>query len=76
MNTSALNLILMRSLTEKVRLRGLSILTKLGSIYQWYDKSAFGHPAAGHFGTCRTNSLWGQKAGPSGQLASVLDPTE
>jgi hypothetical protein len=37
----------------------LSTPNKLGGIYQWYDKSAFGHPAAGHFGTCGTNSLWG-----------------
>jgi hypothetical protein len=37
----------------------LSTPTQLRSIYQWYDKSAFGHPAAGHFGSCGTNSLWG-----------------
>jgi hypothetical protein len=37
----------------------LSPPTQLGSIYQWYDKSAFGHPTAGQFGTCGTNSLWG-----------------
>jgi hypothetical protein len=32
---------------------------QLGSIYQWYDKSAFGNPSNGRFGTCGTNSLWG-----------------
>ncbi len=32
---------------------------KLGGIYQWYDKSAFAVSAAGRFGTCGTNSLWG-----------------
>ncbi|MDQ6706306.1 MAG: hypothetical protein M3Z85_10075 [Acidobacteriota bacterium] len=34
---------------------------KLGSIYQWYDKSAFAAPSAGRFGTCGTNSLWGPR---------------
>jgi len=34
---------------------------KLKSIYQWYDKSAFAAPAAGRFGTCGTNSLWGPR---------------
>jgi hypothetical protein len=34
---------------------------KLGNIYQWYDKSAFAAPAAGRFGTCGTNSLWGPR---------------
>jgi hypothetical protein len=37
----------------------LSPPNQLGGIYQWYDKTAFGHPAAGRFGTCGTNSLWG-----------------
>jgi len=37
----------------------LSPPVKLGNIYQWYNVSAFGHPAAGNFGTCGTNSLWG-----------------
>jgi Carboxypeptidase regulatory-like domain/TonB dependent receptor len=30
-----------------------------GNIYQWYNKSAFAIPAAGHFGTCGTNNLSG-----------------
>jgi hypothetical protein len=33
--------------------------TRLGNIYQWYDKTAFAAPTAGRFGTCGTNSLWG-----------------
>jgi hypothetical protein len=37
----------------------LSKPNMLGSIYQWYDKSAFAAPGAGRFGTCGTNSLWG-----------------
>jgi hypothetical protein len=37
----------------------LSPPNQLGNIYQWYDKTAFGHPASGTFGTCGTNSLWG-----------------
>jgi hypothetical protein len=37
----------------------LSTPQMLGSIYQWYDKSAFAAPSAGRFGTCGTNSLWG-----------------
>jgi hypothetical protein len=32
---------------------------QLGSIYQWYDKTAFATPSAGRFGTCGTDSLWG-----------------
>ncbi|MCU1261500.1 MAG: hypothetical protein JWO80_4385 [Bryobacterales bacterium] len=32
---------------------------KIGSIYQWYDRSAFAVPASGRFGTCGTNSLRG-----------------
>jgi hypothetical protein len=32
---------------------------KLGNIYQWYDRSTFGVPANGRFGTCGTNSLYG-----------------
>ena len=31
----------------------------LGNIFQWYDKSTFGVPASGRFGTCGTNSLNG-----------------
>ena len=34
---------------------------KLDNIYQWYDKSTFAAPAAGRFGTCGTNSLWGPR---------------
>ena len=37
----------------------LSAPNELRNIFQWYDKTAFGHPAAGQFGTCGTNSLWG-----------------
>jgi hypothetical protein len=37
----------------------LSTPNRLGSIYQWYDKTAFAAPSAGRFGTCGTNSLWG-----------------
>jgi hypothetical protein len=37
----------------------LTTPNKLGNIFQWYDKSAFGHPSTGQFGTCGTNSLWG-----------------
>jgi hypothetical protein len=37
----------------------LSRPQKIGSIYQWYDRSAFGGPASGRFGTCGTNSLNG-----------------
>src|SRR5205807_10261869 len=32
---------------------------QLGSILQWYDKSAFAVPSSGRFGTCGTNSLRG-----------------
>jgi hypothetical protein len=32
---------------------------KVGSIYQWYNPSAFAAPSAGRFGTCGTNSLRG-----------------
>src|SRR5205823_14482356 len=32
---------------------------KVGSIYQWYNPSAFASPSAGRFGTCGTNSLRG-----------------
>jgi hypothetical protein len=32
---------------------------QLGSILQWYSRSAFGVPSAGRFGTCGTNSLRG-----------------
>jgi hypothetical protein len=31
----------------------------LNNIYQWYDKSTFGLPATGRFGSCGTNNLWG-----------------
>ena len=34
---------------------------QLGSIYQWYDKTAFAAPSTGRFGTCGTNSLWGPR---------------
>jgi hypothetical protein len=37
----------------------LTTPTKIGSINQWYDKSAFGVPANGRFGTCGQNSLVG-----------------
>jgi hypothetical protein len=37
----------------------LAAPNKLGSIYQWYDKSAFAAPSAGRFGTCGTNNLFG-----------------
>jgi hypothetical protein len=37
----------------------LSKPNKLGNILQWYDKSAFGTPSSGRFGTCGTNSLRG-----------------
>ncbi|MBV9083506.1 MAG: TonB-dependent receptor [Acidobacteriaceae bacterium] len=37
----------------------ISTPDKIGSIYQWYDRSAFRAPAAGRFGTCGTDSLWG-----------------
>ena len=33
--------------------------SQTGSIYQWYNKSAFAVPAAGRFGTCGTNNLSG-----------------
>jgi hypothetical protein len=32
---------------------------ELGNIYQWYDKTDFGGPASGRFGTCGQNSLRG-----------------
>src|SRR5213593_3713952 len=32
---------------------------KRGNIYQWYDRSDFGVPAAGRFGTCGANALRG-----------------
>lgn len=32
---------------------------KLGDIYQWYDRSAFGVPSNGRFGTCGTNRFYG-----------------
>jgi hypothetical protein len=32
---------------------------QVGSIYQWYNPSAFAVPSAGRFGTCGTNNLWG-----------------
>ncbi|HLJ16798.1 MAG TPA: TonB-dependent receptor [Bryobacteraceae bacterium] len=32
---------------------------QLGGIYQWYDKSTFGTPSSGRFGTCGTDNLWG-----------------
>lgn len=31
----------------------------LRSVQQWYDRSAFAHPASGRFGSCPTNNLWG-----------------
>lgn len=32
---------------------------QIGSIYEWYNPSAFAVPANGRFGTCGTNSLFG-----------------
>ncbi len=32
---------------------------KLGDIHQWYDRSGFGVPASGRFGTCGANTLTG-----------------
>ena len=32
---------------------------QVGSIYEWYNPSAFASPSAGRFGTCGTNNLWG-----------------
>jgi hypothetical protein len=32
---------------------------KLGNINQWYDRSGFGVPASGRFGTCGANTLTG-----------------
>ena len=37
----------------------ISAPKNVGSIYQWYDRSSFAVPAAGRFGTCKTNSLTG-----------------
>jgi hypothetical protein len=37
----------------------ISAPQQLGSILQWYSKSAFGVPSSGRFGTCGTNSLRG-----------------
>ena len=37
----------------------LSAPQKLGSILQWYSRSAFAVPASGRFGTCGVNSLRG-----------------
>jgi hypothetical protein len=37
----------------------ISTPQKVGSIYQWYNPSAFASPSAGRFGTCGTNSLRG-----------------
>ena len=37
----------------------LSTPTQLGSVFQWYNRSAFGVPANGRFGTCGTNNLYG-----------------
>jgi len=34
---------------------------ELGSIYKFYDTSAFGVPTAGHFGNCGTNNLFGPR---------------
>jgi hypothetical protein len=34
---------------------------KLSEIYQWYDKTGFGVPASGRFGTCGQNSLQGPR---------------
>ena len=34
---------------------------QVGSIYQWYNPSAFAAPSAGRFGTCGTNNLWGPR---------------
>jgi len=31
------------------------------NIYQWYNPSAFAAPAAGRFGTCGTNNVWGPR---------------
>jgi hypothetical protein len=37
----------------------ISTPQEVGSIYGWYNKSAFAVPATGRFGTCGTNSLRG-----------------
>jgi hypothetical protein len=37
----------------------LTAPTQIGSILQWYDKSAFAPPATGRFGTCGINNLRG-----------------
>ena len=37
----------------------IGVPQSIGSIYQWYGRSAFAVPASGRFGTCGLNNLWG-----------------
>ncbi len=37
----------------------ISAPQQIGSILQWYSRSAFTVPASGRFGTCGVNNLWG-----------------